>query len=85
MNHLSDQNMNKYYIGIDTGSVSINSVVINSDRQIVHESPYLRHFGKIEGAVHDLLINEYKLFGEDNIMAVAFTGNHGEHLVLIAR
>ncbi|MGD9158404.1 MAG: acyl-CoA dehydratase activase [Desulfobacteraceae bacterium] len=80
MNHLPDQSMNKYYIGIDTGSVSINSVVINSDWQIVYESPYHRHFGKIEDAVHDLLISQYKMFGEDNIIAVAFTGNHGEQI-----
>jgi len=81
MNHSSDKNnSNKYYIGIDAGSVSINSVVISSDRQIVYESPYYRHFGKIEDAVYDLLISEYELFGEDNIRAVAFTGNHGEKL-----
>ncbi len=80
MNHSASQNMDKYYIGIDTGSVSINSVVINSSGQIVYESPYHRHFGKIEDAVHDLLLNEYKMFGEDNITAVAFTGNHGEQI-----
>ena len=79
MNHLNDKN-NKYYIGIDAGSVSINSVVLNSGKDIVYESPYHRHFGKIEDAVHDLLTDEYNLFGEDNITAVAFTGNHGEQI-----
>ncbi len=80
MDHSASQNTEKYYIGIDAGSVSINSVVINSNRQIVYESPYHRHFGKIEEAVHDLLLNEYKMFGQDNILAVAFTGNHGEQI-----
>ena len=70
----------EYYIGIDTGSISVNSVVITSDGKIVHESPYYRHFGKIEDAVHDLLKKAYELFGEENIKAVAFTGNHGKKL-----
>ena len=79
MNYLNVEN-NKYYIGVDAGSVSINSVVLNSDKKIVYESPYYRHFGKIEDAVYDLLTDEYKLFGEDNITAVAFTGNHGKQI-----
>ncbi|MFC1838861.1 acyl-CoA dehydratase activase [Thermodesulfobacteriota bacterium] len=81
MNNLPDKSgSRKYYIGIDTGSVSVNSVVITGDREIVHESPYYRHFGKIEDAVHDLLLKAYELFGEENIKAVAFTGNHGKKL-----
>ncbi|MBN2419300.1 MAG: CoA activase [Deltaproteobacteria bacterium] len=79
MNHLNDLN-NKFVIGIDAGSVSINSVVINSSGQVVYESPYHRHLGKIEDAVYDLLTDEFKEFGEDNIKAVAFTGNHGEQI-----
>ena len=70
MDHLSGQNMNKYYIGIDTGSVSVNSVVINNERQIVYESPYHRHFGRVEDAVHDLLLSIYKRFGEDNRLVI---------------
>lgn len=70
----------KYYIGIDAGSVSVNSVVMSCDREILHESPYYRHFGKIEEAVHDSLIKAFEQFGEENIKAVAFTGNHGEKL-----
>ena len=63
---------NDYYIGIDAGSVSVNSVVISGDREILHESPYYRHFGKIENAVHELLLKAYEMFGEENIKAVAW-------------
>ncbi len=81
MNHYTDlKDSKKYYIGIDAGSVSINSVVINDNREIVYESPYRRHLGMIEEAVHNLLTSEFGMFGEDNITAVAFTGNHGEKI-----
>ena len=81
MNQLYDkENSNGYYIGIDAGSVSINSVVIDNNREIVYESPYHRHFGKVEDAVHTLLVDGFEKFGKDNIAAVAFTGNHGEQI-----
>jgi activator of 2-hydroxyglutaryl-CoA dehydratase len=36
-----------YYAGIDAGSVSLNCVVINQNREIIYESPYQRHLGKV--------------------------------------
>lgn len=80
MIHTPDQNMYKYYIGIDAGSVSINSVVIDNEGKVVYESPYLRHFGKFKDAIYNLLINQNKMFGQENIKAVAFTGHHGEQI-----
>ena len=81
MNPLSEKDIsNSYYVGIDAGSVSINSVVIDSSGSIVYESPYHRHFGKVEDSVHALLTDEFDKFGEDSIEAVAFTGNHGEQI-----
>ena len=80
MSCTSHKRVPEYYIGIDCGSVSINSVVINNEKLIVHESPYYRHFGKIDEAVYELLNGLYEKFGKDNIRAVAFTGNHGRKL-----
>ena len=70
----------KYYAGIDVGSVSLNCVVINSDRDIVFEFPYQRHFGKTDEAVLELLENLFDGLGEGNIRSIAFTGNHGQTL-----
>jgi predicted CoA-substrate-specific enzyme activase len=76
-----DKNNSKdLFVGIDAGSVSVNSIVMNGNREIIFESPYRRHFGRVEETVHDLLIDEYSRFGEKNIRAVAFTGNHGEQI-----
>jgi activator of 2-hydroxyglutaryl-CoA dehydratase len=43
-----------YYVGIDAGSVSLNCVVVNQKKQIIYESPYKRHLGKVEEEVLEL-------------------------------
>jgi activator of 2-hydroxyglutaryl-CoA dehydratase len=78
VNSTDKDNSGKYYIGIDAGSVSLNCVVINQDKQIVYESPYKRHMGKIEEAVSGFIRERYEVFGKKAIKAVAFTGNHGK-------
>jgi predicted CoA-substrate-specific enzyme activase len=67
----------RYYIGIDAGSVSLNCMVINRDREIVYESPYRRHLGKVDEEVLELVRDLYRRFGQEKIRAIAFTGNHG--------
>ncbi|MFC1533770.1 acyl-CoA dehydratase activase [Thermodesulfobacteriota bacterium] len=79
-NAINDDNSGRYYIGVDAGSVSLNCVVINQAKQIVYESPYKRHLGRIEEVVSDLIQEQYKRFGHDEIKAVAFTGNHGQKI-----
>jgi predicted CoA-substrate-specific enzyme activase len=81
MNNTRGENNTKgYYIGIDAGSVSLNSVVINQDKEIIYESPYFRHLGRIEEAVLELIKKQYDEFGKDRIKAIAFTGNHGNKI-----
>ncbi len=81
MDRLSEKNSSKsLFIGIDAGSVSINSVVMDEMKNVIYESPYRRHFGRVEEAAHDILMDEYRQFGHENIRAVAFTGNHGEQI-----
>lgn len=69
--------MEDYYVGIDAGSVSINAVVINSKGELIHETPYRRHFGGAEALVHDTVNELYSRFGSESIKALAITGNHG--------
>jgi predicted CoA-substrate-specific enzyme activase len=71
------EDLDRFYVGIDAGAVSLNSIVINSKRQIVYESPYKRHLGKVETEVLALIHDLYARFGEDRIESVSFTGNHG--------
>ncbi|MGD9198506.1 MAG: acyl-CoA dehydratase activase [Desulfobacterales bacterium] len=76
----SKSNSEKYFIGIDAGSVSLNCVMINHNKEIVYESPYKRHLGKVEDEVFRLLDTLYRKFGQENVTAVAFTGNHGKKI-----
>ncbi|UCG80812.1 MAG: hypothetical protein JSV60_00585, partial [Desulfobacterales bacterium] len=74
------QNSDKYIVGIDAGSVSLNSVVINQAKEIIYESPYKRHLGKVEEEVLDLIHELNERLGTQNVKAFAFTGNHGQKI-----
>jgi len=74
------QNSHKYVVGIDAGSVSLNSVVINEEKEIVYESDYMRHLGKVEEEVLRLIHELYEKLGSENLKAFAFTGNHGQKI-----
>jgi predicted CoA-substrate-specific enzyme activase len=74
------RNSGRYYMGIDAGSVSLNCVVINQDREIVHTEPYRRHLGNVEEEVLRLVEGVYRKLGQEKINAIAFTGNHGKKL-----
>ncbi len=74
------RNSGRYYMGIDAGSVSLNCVVINQDREIVHTEPYRRHLGKVEEEILRLVERAYRKFGQQNVKAIAFTGNHGQKI-----
>ncbi|MBW2107341.1 MAG: CoA activase [Deltaproteobacteria bacterium] len=71
---------NRYYVGIDAGSVSVNGVVVNQAKEVVYEAPYRRHFGKVESAILELIREVNKAVDRDSIAAVAFTGNHGRKI-----
>jgi len=69
-----------FFAGIDVGSVSLNGVVINRDREIVFEAPYERHLGKVNERVLALIEDFHRRFGSDRIRSISFTGNHGKQL-----
>jgi predicted CoA-substrate-specific enzyme activase len=74
------RNSNRLYVGIDAGAVSLNCMVINQRKEIVYESPYERHLGKVEEGVLALIRVLYQELGEENIQSISFTGNHGKNL-----
>jgi len=74
------QNSDKYVVGIDAGSVSINCVVINQAREIIYESTYKRHLGKVEEEVLGLIRGLYEKLDAEKLQAFAFTGNHGQKI-----
>jgi len=75
---ISPQNSDRLYVGIDAGAVSLNCIVLNEKREIVFESPYERHLGKVEEVVPALIQALYDKFCEESIRSICFTGNHGK-------
>ena len=73
-------NSDAYYVGIDAGSVSLNCIVINQDREVVYEAPYKRHFGRVEEELLSLIAQLNEGLEEGKIRGVAFTGNHGQKI-----
>ena len=66
------------FVGIDIGFTSLNCVVIDERKRILHEHPYTRHFGNIE-ALHSSLIEGLSgIIGKGRITARAYTGSQGE-------
>jgi predicted CoA-substrate-specific enzyme activase len=70
----------QFYVGIDCGSVSLNCIVLNQGKEIVYESPYERHVGKVEEKVYELVRHLNEKFGEERIESFSFTGSHGKKL-----
>jgi predicted CoA-substrate-specific enzyme activase len=77
---MEKMNSKKYSVGIDIGSVSLNCIVINVDKDIVFESAYKRHFGKIDEEILSLVEGLFQKFGETRIQSISFTGSHGKKL-----
>ncbi len=74
------KNIEKLYVGIDAGSVSLNCMVIDHQKRVIFESPYKRHVGKVEEEVLRLIQGLFEKFGEEAVQTVSFTGNHGKKL-----
>jgi predicted CoA-substrate-specific enzyme activase len=68
------------YVGIDSGSVSLNCIVLNESKEIVYEAPYERHLGRVEERVFSLIRLLEQKFGSDRIRCFSFTGSHGKKL-----
>ena len=77
---MKSTNSKEYTMGIDAGSVSLNCIVINKNKDVVFESAYKRHFGKIDEEILSLVEGLFHKFGEKSIRSISFTGSHGKKL-----
>jgi predicted CoA-substrate-specific enzyme activase len=68
------------YVGIDVGSVSVNSAVVDDHGKLLFETPYKRHFGKVEETVHEVMGVIKSRFQDVVLAAAMMTGNHGQTL-----
>ena len=66
--------MNKYYMGIDIGSISTKGVIIDSNNDIV-ASEYLWTEGNPIEAVKKVVSSLYKQVGNINVVSVGTTGS----------
>jgi hypothetical protein len=64
---MKSTNSKEYTVGIDAGSVSLNCIVINQNKDVVFESAYKRHFGKIDEEILSLVEGLFHKFGEKRI------------------
>ena len=72
-----------YYLGIDIGSVSINTAVINENKEVVFEGPYVRHFGLIYDETYKILKSIFDRYHIESFKGALFTGTNGELLAEI--
>ena len=66
--------MNKYYMGIDIGSISTKGVIIDNENNIVAKD-YLWTEGNPINAVKKLVESLYKQVGDINVVSVGTTGS----------
>ncbi|MGN1481549.1 acyl-CoA dehydratase activase-related protein [Porcipelethomonas sp.] len=64
-----------YSLGIDVGSTTVKTVIIDENKKIIH-SEYQRHFSKVREAVRDQLLEIKKKFPDDTFK-VCMTGSAG--------
>jgi len=77
---MEKMNSKKYSVGIDVGSVSLNCIVIDQNKNIILESAYKRHFGKINEELTSLVEELFDKFDEAHIRSISFTGSYGQTL-----
>ncbi len=67
----------KYYLGFDIGSISINTVLLDEDRNII-ENHYDFCHGKPFHLLKDILASVLSRYSESSIKAITFTGTGGK-------
>ena len=63
----------KVNIGIDIGSVSVDSIILNEEYHILQDL-YVRHKGKPVETTLSVIKKIVEQFGEESIKRLAFTG-----------
>ena len=65
------------FLGLDIGSISINTVLIDKNKNIVDERYDYCH-GKPFNVMREILEDILSLYGNDNIVSISTTGTGGE-------
>ena len=74
--------MERMYVGIDIGSVSINVSVLNAQKEVLRDY-YLRIEGKPLERAHKILKEVFTLYPKEQIKGLAVTGSGGKLLAKI--
>ncbi|MCK4822693.1 CoA activase, partial [bacterium] len=69
-----------YYVGIDIGSISLNTVILDKNKEII-DNQYTYCQGKPFIVLLDILDKLIKKYGKDSIDQIAFTGTGGKQAV----
>ncbi|MFN8255236.1 MAG: acyl-CoA dehydratase activase [Bacteroidales bacterium] len=80
LNRISPEN--KLHLGIDIGSISVNTVVMDKEGKII-ENHYNYCFGKPFHVLKDILNDLFERIPLENINIIAFTGTGGKQAVEI--
>ena len=68
---------NKYYLGLDIGSISINTVLLDEEKRII-ENHYDFCHGKPFHLLKNILTSVFSRYPENSIETIAFTGTGGK-------
>lgn len=77
---MSQTQKKTYLLGIDIGSISINTVVMNQDKQVL-ENYYDLCNGRPFKLLHQVISRILDKYGQDSIEKIAFTGSGGKKAV----
>ena len=69
--------INKMYLGLDIGSISVNTILMDNDRNIIEDHYNFSH-GKPFHVLRDVLQDVIKRHGEEKIGLIAITGSGGK-------
>ena len=70
-------NIDKLHVGLDIGSISVNTILMDKDRNIIENHYNLSH-GKPFHVLRDILQGVIKDHGEEKIGVIAVTGSGGK-------
>jgi len=74
--------MERMYVGIDIGSVSINVSLLNAQKEVLKDY-YLRMEGKPLERIYKILKEVFTLYPKEQIKGLAVTGSGGKLLAKI--
>ena len=74
---MNSKRKDKYLLGLDLGSISVNAIIIDKEGKIAYEEGYTRHNGKPLETAYQIVKKIAKMYYFEHI---GVTGSNGEHL-----